>query len=398
MTHKTIVIWGAGKIGRGFVADLFYAAGYRIILVDESPTLIAQLCLAGCYTVVRAESVQRRKDIVIEGYTALSSAQPDEISSAVAATDILAVAVYPQDFRAVAQGLASGLVHRQEKRRNVPLDILLCTNLAHAGPRFRAMLEDAMPVEAQEYLESHVGVVETLVIRIAAEPPEEWKRQDPLQVWTNGYSELPVDRFAFKGQIPLVGGLRLVDDMRAEETRKLYTYNTFQAALAYLGLCSGRTLAVECLSDPELRSEAEGALEEASQALQAEYGFSSDEMARWTDNVVAQTNNPVLGDTLKRLGADPRRKLGREDRLIGPTLLARKHAIEPKHLVRAIAAGLRFDDPHDSGAVHVQQLIAALGLRAAVREVCGLSETELDLVDDIVQAHHHLPMEEIGIA
>jgi mannitol-1-phosphate 5-dehydrogenase len=398
VTHKTIVIWGAGKIGRGFVADLFHAAGYLIILVDESPTLIDQLRQAGCYTVVRAESVRRREDVVIEGYTALSTAQPDEISSAVAATDILAVAVYPQDFPAVAQQLASGLVHRHEKRGNVPLDILLCTNLVHAGPRFRAMLEDAMPGGAKEYLESHVGVVETLVIRIASETPEEWKQQDPLQVWTNGHSELPVDRYAFKGHIPLVGALRLVDDMRAEETRKLYTYNTFQAALAYLGLYSGCTLTVECLSDPELRSGAEGALYEASLALQAEYGFAPDEMARWTDNVVAQTNNPVLGDTLQRLGADPRRKLRREDRLTGPALLARKHAIEPKHLVRAIAAGLRFDDPDDSGAVHVQQLITKLGLRAAVHEICGLSETESDLVDDIVQAHQRLPMEEIGIA
>ena len=71
MTQKTIVIWGAGKIGRGFVADLFQSAGYHIMLVDASETLIAELREAGRYTVVRAESAYRRRDVDIQGYAAL---------------------------------------------------------------------------------------------------------------------------------------------------------------------------------------------------------------------------------------------------------------------------------------------------------------------------------------
>jgi mannitol-1-phosphate 5-dehydrogenase len=394
MIQKTIVIWGAGKIGRGFVADLFHAAGYRIVLVDESPTLITQLREAGGYTVVRAESAERRQDEMIDSFTALSTAQTDAIAAAVVSTDLVAVAVFPQDFAQVAEQLVPGIVSRQAKRPNVPLDILLCTNLAHAGPRFRASLQDALPPEAQEYVKSQVGIVETLVIRIAAEPPAELKRHEPLLVWTNGYPELPVDGHAFKGDIPQVRGLRLVDDMRAEETRKLYTYNMFQAALAYMGVRRGYSLVVECLGDPEVRAEAEGALAEASRALQAEYGFTPDEMAHWTDNVVTQTNNPTLGDTIRRLGADPRRKLKREDRLIGPTLLACKHEIKPKYLVRAIAAGLRYADPGDPGAADVQQRIADLGLPAAVHEICGLTEAELDLIGTIVRAYRRLPMEE----
>ncbi len=396
MTQKTIVIWGAGKIGRGFVADLFHAAGYHIVLVDESPTLIAQLGAAGRYIVVRAEDAERRQDIVIEGYTALSTAQADQIAAAVAATDILAVAVYPQHFAQVARQLAPGLVCRQAQRLNASLDIVLCTNLAHAGPQFRALLQDALPLESQEYMNSHVGIVETLVIRIVTEPPAQLRQREPLLVWTNGYPELPVDRHAFKGEIPQVSGLRLVDDMRAEEMRKLYTYNMFQAALAYLGAPRGYDLATECIADPEVRAGAEGALREVSCALQAEYGFTADEMAGWIDNVVTQTNNPILGDTVSRLGADPRRKLRREDRLIGPALLARKHDIQPKHLVRAIAAGLRFDDSGGPGTAYIQQRIATLGLPAAVREICGLAEAELDLIEAIVQAYQRLALEEEG--
>ena len=45
--QPTIVILGVGRIGRGFVADLFAAAGYRLVLVDESAELVAALRAAG---------------------------------------------------------------------------------------------------------------------------------------------------------------------------------------------------------------------------------------------------------------------------------------------------------------------------------------------------------------
>jgi mannitol-1-phosphate 5-dehydrogenase len=394
MAQKTIVIWGAGKIGRGFVADVFHAAEYHVVFVDASSTLVAQLREAGCYTVVRAESSERRQDALIAGYRALSTAQTDEVAAAIAETDLLALAVFPQDFAQVAQQITRGMLFRQARYPHLPLDIILCTNLAHAGPQFRALLQETLPIEAREYLDSHVGIVETLVIRMVAEPPAELRQREPLLVWTNGYPQLMVDRHAFKGEIPQVPGLRLVNDMRAEETRKLYTYNTFQAALAYLGAARGYKLAAECIADPEIRAEAEGALVEASRALQAEYGFAAGEMASWMDNVVTQTNNPVLGDTVKRLGADPRRKLGREDRLIGPALLAYKHRVQPKHLIRAIAAGLCYADPDDPGAVYVQQRLAILGLSGGVREMCGLAAAETDLAEAIVGACQRLPAKE----
>lgn len=394
MSDKSIVIWGAGRIGRGFVADLFDGAGYRIVLVDQSEELVAHLRQAGSYTVVRAESAEKRDDRVISGFSALTTAQVDEVAAAVAETDLMAVAVYPKDFPAVVRQLMPGLSLRREQRPEAPLDIILCANIPHAAVEFRTPLHEAMPPEMQSYAAVRIGIVESLIIRMVADPPAEVQRRDPLLVWTNGYTEFPLDRHAFKGEIPQLPSLRLVDDMRAEETRKLYTYNTFHAALAYHGARHGYEWVVDCLAHPAVRAQAEGALREASAALQAEYGFDDDGMTRWIEGVLTQTNNPALRDTVSRFGADSRRKLKREDRLVGSALLARKHDIEPKHLARAIAAGLRFDNPDDPGAVHVQQRIAALSLPAAVREVCGLTEAEQDLVEAIMRAYHRLPMEQ----
>ncbi len=249
----------------------------------------------------------------------------------------------------MAQQLASGLVLRRAERSEAPLDVILCTNLAHAGPTFRESLLAALPLDARAWAEGHVGIVESLVIRMVADPPAEEGIRDPLLVWTNGYGEFPVERRAFKGRFPPVSALRPVDDMRAEETRKLYTYNTFHAALAYRGALHGCETIGDCFADAAVLDGAKGALRESCRALQSEYGWSDDEMARWADGVVSQTANPALGDTVARYGADPRRKLGRSDRITGPLLLARRHDVPTPYLTRVLAAALHYQDPDRRG-------------------------------------------------
>jgi mannitol-1-phosphate 5-dehydrogenase len=386
---KTIVIVGAGRIGRGFVGDLFAAAGYHLVLVDCLQPLVDRLRQVGRYTVIRFQGGDQRTDVEVAGYTALCTDQEAEIAEAIVWADLLAVAVYPQDFGAVTRELAPGLLARRDRRPDDPLDLLLCTNLLHPGERFRAPFCQALPPDAREDVASRVGIVETVVIRIATDPPPVERERDPLQVWTNGYPDLLVERRAFKRSIPPVPGLVVVENIAAQEVRKLYTYNTFHASLAYLGALEGYESVAQCLADPQVRSAAVGALEEAARAVQAEYGFAPDEMARWTADLVRRTDIPALGDTVRRFGADPARKLGRGDRLIGPALLALKHGIETPYLARAVAAALSFDVPEDVSAAQVRRRVAALGVESAVRELCALSDVEAGLIQEIVRAFEH---------
>jgi hypothetical protein len=185
--------------------------------------------------------------------------------------------------------------------------------------------------------------------------------------------------------------------MRAEETLKIYTYNMAHAVLAYHGARRGHHLIVDCMADPQVRAKAEGALDEAGRALQAAYGFTAERMSAWIKMVLEQTDNPTLGDTVKRYAADSRRKLGRDDRLVGPALLALEHGVEPRHLAGAIAAGLRYVDPSDAGAAYVQETISTLGLRGAIREICGLTPGDPahdTLLESIVQAHRRQALED----
>jgi mannitol-1-phosphate 5-dehydrogenase len=387
MVSEHIVIWGAGRIGRGFVADLAHAAEYRIVLVDSAAELVTQLNAAGSYTVVWADADGNRDDRIIGGYTAISTTDAEAIAAAIATADVLAVAVFPRDLPSVAEQMAPGIVRRLCTRPDAALDILMCTNLAHAAGHFDSILGQALPPEFREPAARRLGFVDTLVMRMVTDPPAEERERDPLLIWTNGFSEFPVDGHAFKGQAPRWPGLRLAGDMQAEEMRKLYTYNMCHALLAYLGALRGYTLAVECLADRDVRRMTEGALNEISRALQAACGFRPEDMERWIERVLAQTDNAALRDQVARHGADPRRKLRRGDRLVGPALLARAHGIRPEYLALGIAAALLFQAPGDAGAAYVQARIAETGVEAAVWELCELAPGEEDLAEMIVAAY-----------
>ena len=75
----------------------------------------------------------------------------------------------------------------------------------------------------------------------------------------------PVDASAFKGTPPEIAAFRLVTDMRAEEQRKMYTYNMCHAVLGYQGYQDGYQLLVDCLADPKLRAEARRRFERSQQ-------------------------------------------------------------------------------------------------------------------------------------
>ncbi|MGQ9627844.1 MAG: C-GCAxxG-C-C family (seleno)protein [Anaerolineae bacterium] len=382
--QKQVVIWGAGKIGRGFLARLFDQAGYKIFFVEQDRSLVEMLRRAGHYPLRLVEAGKEEREITIRDFQIFHVDEKDEIARLVAASPLVAVAVHPEAFPAVAARLAEGILLRARQNPDAPLDIILCANILHPGPHLRALLEEATPAEGQSYLQEKVGVVESLVICMAPEVPAEFKAESPLLVMTDGYPELMLERSAFRGAFPEGQWFRPVEDMHAEEVRKLYTYNMAHAALAYLGVLHGHEWAVEALRDPEVRAHVAGALDEVGEALCREFGFAKEEMAAWNESVLRRTDNPALRDRLERMGAGPERKMRRNDRLVGAALLARRHGIIPYHITWGIAAALLWDSEQ------VRNAIEREGPEDAIRHFSGLGKEETDLIELIMRAYETL--------
>lgn len=388
MATKQIVIWGAGRIGRGFIGDIFYHNGYEITYIDKAQGLVDLLKQQGQYRVVYAKSADNFKSVDISDYQALHTSENEAIQGAFNGASLTALAVYPKDFEEVAQKLQKHLLVRL-KYNSTPMNILLCTNLAHAGPKFAELLFSGLDGGERQRLEESTGIIETLVIRMCPNPPADYQNEHPLVVWTNGYNELPVDKHGFRGGLPDIQEMRFVEDMRAEEMRKIYTYNMFHAVLAYHGQIAGHRLLVECLADERICNEALGALAEVSQMLQVKYGFSEEDMDAWIESVINHTSNPTIGDTVIRSAADPLRKLQREDRLIGPAMLCIEAGIDPNHLIHAAAAAFFYREEDDQASQELQVSIEKEGIAKVVEDVCGLPEGHA-VHERIVAAYQNL--------
>ena len=80
-----------------------------------------------------------------------------------------------------------------------------------------------------------VGLVEASIGRMVPVQTEEMKDGDPMRVSVEGYGFLPVDKAAFKGDIPSITNMVPFEPFDFYIKRKLYIHNMGHATCAYLG-------------------------------------------------------------------------------------------------------------------------------------------------------------------
>lgn len=371
-SSRRAVIWGAGHIGRGFVAQILREGGYQIDFVDRDADLVAALNARRAYTLVRATPAGIRRERVAGGFAAVHTSDQAALEALFLREDLLVdVAVFKDDLDSVADMLAPLLTLRAQRLPESAADFLMNVNMTRPDEAFRDLMRTRLSGAARRYFDDRVGVSGIFAMCISPATPAEYLADDPLALFNNDYPEQAVSRAAFKGPLPEAPRLRLSDRLEAEETRKLYTLNMAHCALAYLGAPRGFQTSFAAVQDPALRAGVAQALEEASLGLAGEFGFPAAEMAAWRETIFSLLDNPYIADGLDRLGADSRRKLGPNDRLVRPALLCIAHGGTPAALARIIRAGYGFENP-DAGTQAVRALVKERGLSHAVEAVSGL--------------------------
>ena len=86
--------------------------------------------------------------------------------------------------------------------------------------------------------------------------------------------------------------------------------------------------------------------------------------------------NRALKDTVARVGADPVRKLRRNDRIVGAALFAMDEGVDPAPIIRGIVAGLKFNHEGDPTAPEIQKALSEQGIDYVIEHYMGLEKTE----------------------
>lgn len=375
--------FGAGNIGRGFIGKLLADAQHQVTFADVNQGLIDQLNHRQEYA-VQVVGESRHLDRVTN-VAAVSSAGP-EVIERIATADLVTTAVGPAVLDKIASTLAKGLQARFERGNDTPLNIIACENMVRGTSHLRDEVLKYLPAEYHAALESKVGFVDSAVDRIV---PPAAANDDPLEVTVESFSEWIVDRGQFKGDVPEIAGMETTDNLMAFVERKLFTLNTGHIVTAYLGRLRGYHTIREAIEDPVIRSKVRAAMEESGAVLVRRYGFDPKLHAAYIEKILSRFANPYLVDEIDRVGRQPLRKLGAQDRLVKPLLGCLEYGLPCEQLQEGIAAALHYRNADDPQAVELQQWIEQDGVAAALSRATGLA-VDHPVLAAIVERYHQL--------
>ena len=154
------------------------------------------------------------------------------------------------------------------------------------------------------------------------------------------YGFLPVDKSAFKGEIPQIKNMIPFEPFDFFIKRKLYVHNMGHAVCAYLGDLLELDYIYQAIDKDEIYIIVRNAMEESAAALSAKYEVPLGDIMKHISDLLYRFTNGALKDTCKRVGGDPGRKLSPEDRLIGSARLALSQEIVPAYIAVGAAAGV----------------------------------------------------------
>jgi mannitol-1-phosphate 5-dehydrogenase len=333
-------MYGAGNIGRGFIAQLFSASGYEVTFIDVAEPVIEALNREGRYP-IRFISTEGSRDVWVEGVRAVNGGDREKAEEAIAGADIMATAVGVRILPHIAPLLAAG-IKKRFACTDAPLNIIICENLIEADKLLEKLIKENLNDEERRLFDQRIGLVEASIGRMVPIQTEAMREGNSLRICAEEYGFLPVDKKAFKGAIPQIKGMEVFDDFNFYIERKLFVHNMGHGICAYLGMYLRDTYIYEAVNRPEILLIAENAMLESALALSAKYSVPLAGLYDHIRDLIRRFSNRALGDTCARVGGDTSRKLGSQDRFIGAIRCCEGGgAITPAFISIGTAAALR---------------------------------------------------------
>ena len=393
--HNKLVLFGAGKIGRSFIGQLFSRGGYEVVFIDVFKPVIDELNLRHNYNIVIKS--EQESVINIQNVRGVFAGDKEKVLEEIATARIVAVSVGLNGLKSIIPLIAEGLIKRDQNKGALPLDIIIAENLRNAAEFMHTELKKHLP---ESYpLGERVGLIETSIGKMVPIMLKKDMETDILQVFGEPYNTLILDKKAFKNPIPEIEGLAPKENMKAWVDRKLFIHNLGHATAAYLGYLShpASIFLYEVLSDPTLKENVRNTMLQAANILLKKYPgeFTIESLTEHIDDLLKRFQNKALGDTLFRVGCDLQRKLGAEDRLSGAIHLARELSLPYNLILKALVCGCHFRATNEAGKMLPSDqefvTIYAKGLQSVLTSICGFdSANDHEVITEAIALDNNL--------
>jgi len=386
---KSILIFGAGKIGRSFIGQLFSQSGYNVVFIDVDKAIVNELNKRKSYPVVIKGKTE--ETILVQNVRVVSALDRDAVKKEITKASIMAVSVGKNALEKIIPVVAEGLKRRQELTPDRPLDIIIAENMRSAGEFICSGLRKNLPKNYP--IDKLVGLVETSIGKMVPIMTDEELKNDPLLIFAEPYNTLILDKRGFKGQIPEVKGLSPKENMKAWVDRKEFIHNLGHAPAAYIGNFHHpeAKYIFEVLADNKILQATRKTMLQAAEILVSYYpdDFTLNDLEEHIDDLLSRFQNRALKDTAFRVGQDLPRKLGIDDRFAGIIQMAQKKQLKYDRIVNAMAHGFFLGKTDEHGTLNPQdqlfcQTLKDKGLEKTLTKFCGFhAERNRDLLNEL---------------
>lgn len=364
------VIFGAGKIARGFIGHLLYLSGIEFTFVEKFDSLADLINERKEYTVnVLGDS---SKNSIVKGAKALKFSQQEEIENAIAYADCVFDAVGGKNLEGIVPYLTKGIEKRAEVNPK-PLNIVTCENWKLPADILKRGIEESISLEKKEFFEQNVGITEAVIMRSAIESTPELLAIDPLVVNVQNFWELPFDASRIKAPMPEgMICLKPIYEFTGFLERKFYTYNAANGTTSFVGALLGHKYIADAAHDERILNLLDGVYKETATALSKKHSFPFEEQWAFTRTSLNKLQDRNIVDYIERNARDPIRKLGPDDRLVGSARLCLEYGVKPESLCTAIACAMYYEQPTDEFAVELKRMREEEGFDEIISKVCKL--------------------------
>lgn len=368
--NKKAVHFGAGKIGRGFIAELLHDSGYEIIFGDVVDEIIDLVNKNHEYPLFLIDHNYEEK--IIDHVSAYSNIkEEDKLIDEMCDAEIITTSVMATNLSKVAPLIARGLKKRLEQGKEKAI-VMACENAIMGTDILKkAILETR--ILTKEQIES-IGVFpNTAVDRMVFGGVHNGK--EGIEVGDAFELVIEKNKLVDPDSEPIKGA-EYVDDIMMYLQRKIYIINCGHAIAGYYGQAlKGYDIVQDSLRDPELLPQIREAMLESASALEKKYGFTHESLVEYMETMmVKRFTTPGVVDPISRVSREPIRKIAPNDRIMGPANNCEEYGLDNTYLLKGVACALKFHAEGDIQAEELQSYIKDNGVEAAIVKYTGVEK------------------------
>lgn len=341
---REILIFGAGAIGRGFLAPKFFKKNYSISFVDNNEDLIKKL---------------KKRKKYIAAFTNGKNYKLDEvyIKDIFNINEKLDICKYDLVFTCVGPNQCYDIINKFKGAKN----IISCENDFNS----KKIIKEITGIK-----DVFFAIPDVITSNTA---PEKLKKIDDLcTVSENGIlvvenNDLDLSNVAKKLN---------QKDLSMHWDCKLFIHNAPHAILAYLGAQKKYKFIHQAMNDKQIRKIILKSMNEISLGLIRSGLVNSTFVNYYKNKEIKRFQNKILFDPIKRVAREPLRKLASDNRLILAIRLSFLGNKFPKFTLVGLKAALNYYEKNDSDSVYLRNLRKSLTEGEILKKISGVHEKD----------------------